>query len=73
MTRADLETEGPPIRIRELVRLTGFSRHKLYADIRRDELQIVAMRCGQMTYWHVDRHEALRYLDALGYRWPATA
>lgn len=70
MTRTDLEHDGPPIRIRELVRLTGFTRHKLYADIRRDELNVVAFKAGSHYYWHVERAEALRYLNAIGYRWP---
>lgn len=73
MTREDLENGGPPIRIRELVDLTGFTRHKIYADIRRNDLAVVAYRCGTVHYWHVERHEALRWLDAMGYRWSQTA
>jgi hypothetical protein len=67
MTRADLEQDGPAIRLSALVRLSGYTltRHKLYADIERGELDATPVPCGQLHYWFVTRAEATRYLATL--------
>jgi hypothetical protein len=65
MTRADLEQDGPAIRLSALVRLSGFSRHKLYADIERGDLRAFRRRCGRLQYWYVERYAASEYLSVL--------
>jgi hypothetical protein len=69
MTRADLEQDGPPIRLSQLAKILGMSRYKLMNDAERGDLRLVRIKCGQLRYRHVERDEALRYLDAVGYVW----
>jgi hypothetical protein len=69
MTRADLEQPGPPIRLSVLAGILGMSKEKLKDDAKRGEFKVIRIRCGSMEYRHVDRAEALRYLDAIGFEW----
>lgn len=62
MTRSELEHPGLPIRISVLAELSGFTRHKLYRDIQRGDLNAFSMRCGKLYYWYVERNEAASYL-----------
>jgi hypothetical protein len=65
MTRAGLEQDGPAVRLSVLVRLSGFTRHKLYADIERGALTAFRRRCGRLSYWYVERYHASEYLSVL--------
>jgi predicted DNA-binding transcriptional regulator AlpA len=62
MTRADLAKPGPAIRLREVSKLSGFGRQKLYADIDRGLLAAHQVQCGRLWYWYVHRRDALTYL-----------
>lgn len=59
-------SEGRPLRLRDLVALTGWSKAKLLADIRGGYLGANRVRCGTAHVWLVPFCEAQRYLRALG-------
>lgn len=65
LTLADLRREGPPIRLRELASLTGFTKEKFYDAIERGELQPLWILTGQTRMIMVERLEALRYLQQI--------
>ncbi len=67
-TLADLERHGPPVRIRDLCRLTGFGKDKFYADIERGDLKADYIRTGQTKLAVIERAEAVRHLTAIGFR-----
>jgi hypothetical protein len=47
------------------VGLSGFTRHKLYADIERGDLRAFRRRCGRLRYWYVEREAAGDYLAVM--------
>lgn len=68
LTLADLERDGPPVKLRDLCALTGFTKEKFYADIERGTLDArrVGNGEGRWCVWVVTRQEALRHLRKLG-------
>ena len=69
MTRDELESGGPPIRLSVLAGILGVSRDKLINDAERGEFETLRIKCGRHQYRHVQRDEALRYLERIGFRW----
>ncbi len=65
LTLADLEHAGPPVRLKDLADLTGFSKQKFYQDIQRGILPAAQVQTGQTTVYAVERGEALGYLRAI--------
>jgi predicted DNA-binding transcriptional regulator AlpA len=65
LTLRDLEQDGPPIRLRDLSKLTGFSKDKFYLDIDRGDLQAKPVKTRSRVVYMVERDEALRYLRAI--------
>lgn len=66
LTFAELEQSGPPVRLRDLIFLTGLSSPTLRADIASGELA-ASRRCGKPNSpYFVVRTEARRYLAMLG-------
>lgn len=63
---ADLVADGPPVRVSDLARITGFSGEKILQDIYRGELAAHRQRRPSSPYL-IARHEASRYLRALGF------
>ena len=64
-TRADLEVDGPPIRLSDLAALAGFSRQKLRAELAAGDLHGSKVRCATRFMVVIDRSEARRYLGAI--------
>jgi hypothetical protein len=58
---------GPPVRVRDLARVTGFSKGKFYADIERGRLEAYEVKTGQTIVYTIARAEAVRYLAAIGF------
>jgi len=67
LSMADLQRVGPPIRLRHLCALTGFSKMKFFAAIERGDLDVTWIRTGQTKIALIDRVEARRYLTAIGF------
>lgn len=62
----ELEEHGPPVRIRDLVALTGLSSPTILADIACGVLH-AAKRCNKPNSpYFIKRAEARRYLSSLG-------
>ena len=67
LTASDLEQHGPPVRIRDLVALTGLSSPTILADIACGVLH-AARRCDKPNSpYFIVRAEAQRYVRTLGY------
>ena len=64
ITLAFLQQAGPPVRLRVLCEITGFSRAPFVEAIERGELNARLVGRGRGRYL-VDRHEAIRYLRAI--------
>lgn len=66
LTFAELEQSGPPVRLRDLIFLTGLSSPTLRADIASGDL-LASRRCGKPNSpYFVLRSEALRYVLRMG-------
>lgn len=63
---ADLEAIGPPVRVRDVAALAGFSKAKVMADARAGQLHITWAQCGRRRMALVSRSEAHHYLQRLG-------
>jgi hypothetical protein len=63
----NLADHGPPVRLRDLCRLTGFSKMKFLDDIDRGDLTVQRIRTGHNHLIVVEREEARRYLETLGF------
>lgn len=61
-SRAELQQDGPPIRLSDLAVIVGFSRQKLASDAHAGHLRVQWQRCGTRHMGLVERHEALRYI-----------
>jgi hypothetical protein len=59
------EAQGPPLRIRDIAALTGFSKQKVMADVRGGYLVAREIPCGRAVMWVVPFSEAQRYLREL--------
>lgn len=64
-TQADLFMDGPPIRLRDLCAVTGFSKMKFLDDIDRGRLEVRRVETGRGHVVLIDREEARRYLSAI--------
>lgn len=64
---SDLEDAGPPVRLRDLCALTGFTKTKFYDAIESGELPAKWIRTGQTKLAVVERRDALRYLTDIGF------
>jgi hypothetical protein len=67
LTLEDLRHDGPPVRLRDLCSVTGFSKMKFFDAIDRGELEARAIRTGRTTLTIVERSEAVRYLEQIGF------
>lgn len=67
MTWDELQRFGPPIRLRDLRSLTGYSKMKFLDDIDRGRLNATKVPTGQTSLWIVERIEARRYLASIGF------
>lgn len=67
VTLEQLQQGGPPVRIRDLSALTGFSKQKFFDAIDRGELDVKWIRTGQTRMATVERDEAWRYLVGIGF------
>ena len=61
-----LQQEGPPVRMRDLVALSGLTSPTIRAEIAAG--QLIAHRLAGVGQWLVSRVEARRWLAALGLR-----
>lgn len=64
---AFLLEDGPPVRLRDLCSVTGFSKMKFFDAIDKGELVVRWIRTGQTRMVVVERREALRYLTDIGF------
>jgi len=63
----ELQQDGPPVKLRDLCSLTGFSKMKFLDDIERGDLDVRRIRTGERRLIVIERAEARRYLLALGF------
>lgn len=66
-TLAELRRDGPPVRLRALCDITGFSKMKFFAAIDRGDLNVRWTRTCSTKMALVERDEALRYLASIGF------
>jgi hypothetical protein len=64
LTLAAIQQDGPPVRIRDLVAVTGLTPATIRTEIAAGHLR--AHRLAGVGYWMVPRHEARRWLEAIG-------
>jgi predicted DNA-binding transcriptional regulator AlpA len=69
---ADLQLDGPPVRLRDLVAITGLSSDTIYRDIKGGYLHAFKRRSGKSASYFVDRDVARQWLDRMGFKgaWP---
>lgn len=67
MTLEDLRQDGPPVRLRDLVGITGLSKSKFLEEVKAGRLKATRVRTGQTWRAAVEREEAYRYLVELGF------
>lgn len=60
------DPDGTPLRLIDLVRLTGFTKPKLIDDIKRGYLAADPVPCGRQHIWIIQFREAQRYLRSIG-------
>lgn len=66
LTETELWQDGPPVRVRDLVNITGLSREKICDDVRAGRLP--AKHCGTgSSLYLVQRSAARTYIVALGH------
>ncbi|HWB15958.1 MAG TPA: hypothetical protein VG538_06075 [Vicinamibacterales bacterium] len=65
LTLAAIQQDGPPLRVRDLVAITGLTPATVRAEVASGHL--VAHRLAGVGYWMVQRAEARRWLEALGF------
>lgn len=64
-TTAELLKDGPPIRLRDLCAVTGFSKMKFLGDIDLGRLEVKRVITGDTHIVLIEREEARRYLAAI--------
>lgn len=75
LTAAEVWQDGPPIRMRDLVAITGLHVDTLYQDIQAGELIATKRQASKTSPFLIDRSHARRYLASMGLmsvRLPAT-
>jgi hypothetical protein len=65
LTIADVWQDGPPLRLRDLVAITGLTPETVRAEIA--ARQLTGHRLAGNGYWMIQRAEARRWLAALGF------
>jgi predicted DNA-binding transcriptional regulator AlpA len=72
---ADLQQDGPPVRLRDLVAITGLSSDTIYRDIHGGYLHAFKRRSGKSASYFVDRDVARQWLDRMGFKgaWPQSS
>lgn len=65
LTAAEVWQDGPPIRIRDLVAITGLHPDTIYQDIAAGEL-VAAKRHAKTSPFLVERHHARSWLASMG-------
>jgi hypothetical protein len=65
LTLPEIQQPGPPVRIRDLVAVTGLTPATVRGEI--DAGHLRAHRLAGVGYWLVQRGEAWRWLEALGF------
>jgi hypothetical protein len=73
LTLSDLAHDGPPVRLRDLIAVTGLSKQTILTDIEKRELVAVKRARGLRSIYLVQRAEARRYCLALGFSFRASA
>lgn len=58
-------SRGTRLRLKELAELAGVSKRKILDDVRRKELDVQPVKCGQCWRFEVEPIEARRYLQQL--------
>jgi hypothetical protein len=66
LTLDEVRADGPPVRMRDLVALSGLTSPTIRAEIAAG--QLIAHRLAGVGQWLVSRVEARRWLAALGLR-----
>jgi hypothetical protein len=66
LTLADLEHDGPPVRLRDLVAITGFSSGTIRWDILNGNLPAQQRARGTQAWWFIKREDARAYAAKLG-------
>ena len=64
----DLQRDGPPVRLRDLVAMTGLSTDTVRRDIHAGELHAFKRRSGRNASFFVDRDVARIWLVRMGFR-----
>lgn len=67
ITLDDLKHDGPPVRLRDLVGITGLSKSKFLGEVKAGKLRVTKVKTGQTWRAAIDRLEAYRYLVELGF------
>ena len=67
LTLAQLESDGPPVRLRDLVAMTGLSLRTIQRDIAYRQLHAFRRRQGASSPYFVDRDVARAYLARMGF------
>lgn len=70
---ADLHLDGPPVRLRDLIAITGLSSDTLYRDIKSGDLHAFKRWSGRNASYFVDRDVARQWLARMGFRMETTA
>jgi hypothetical protein len=65
LTLAEIQQPGPPVRIRDLVAVTGLTPATVRGEI--DAGHLSAHRLAGVGYWLIHRDEARRWLARLGF------
>jgi hypothetical protein len=66
LTIADVWQDGPPLRLRDLVAITGLTVATVRAEIAASQLTGYQL-AGKGCYWMIHRAEARRWLAGLGF------
>lgn len=66
LTLADLDVDGPPVRVRDLIAITGLSKHTVYRDIASGHLHAFQRTSARVSFF-VDRDVARQWLSRLGF------
>jgi hypothetical protein len=64
---ADVMVDGPPVRVRDLIAITGLSKHTVYRDIDAGHLHAFRRNTEHRVTYFVDRDVARLWLLRLGF------
>lgn len=67
LTLVQLDHDGPPVRLRDLVAMTGLSYRTIQRDIAYGHLHAFRRRQGASSPYFVDRDVARLYLSRMGF------